>query len=76
MSIVTEMYNECYDDGVKEVVHAIWNPDRSPEGVFCPKCDTWMDDYEGQPDKCPNCVVKLDGWIDIRDYEKEKENES
>ena len=53
-------------------------PDRAIDGVFCPKCNTWMDDYYGQPDKCPNCGVKLDGWIDIRDYEKgdkEKENE-
>ena len=55
---------------MKEAVHAIWNPDRCPEGVFCPKCDTWMDDYEGQPDKCPNCGVGLDGWIDIRDLKK------
>ena len=61
---------------MEETVHAVWNPDRALEGVFCPKCDTWMNDYEGQPDKCPNCGVRLDGWIDIRDYEKEKENKN
>ena len=57
---------------MSDVVHAIWNPDRCEEGVFCPKCDTWMDDYQCQPDKCPNCGVELDGWIDIRDLKKEK----
>ena len=56
---------------MSDVVHAVWNPDRCEEGVFCPKCDTWMDDYQGQPDKCPNCGVELDGWIDIRDLKKE-----
>ena len=48
---------------MSEIFHAIWDPDRCPEGVFCPRCDTWMDDHEGQPDKCPNCGVELDGWI-------------
>ena len=51
-----------------EIVNAIWNPDRALEGVFCPRCGTWMDDYNEQPDKCPNCGVKLNGWISIRDY--------
>lgn len=45
------------------IFNAIWDPDRCPEGVFCPRCGTWMDDYRGQPDKCPKCGVKLDGWI-------------
>lgn len=56
-----------------EIVHAIWNPNRALEGVFCPICDTYMDDYEGIPDNCPDCGVKLDGWINIKDYEREKE---
>lgn len=56
-----------------DIVHAIWNPDKAIEGVFCPRCNTWIDDYYGQPDKCPTCGVRLDGWIDIRDFNKEKE---
>lgn len=56
---------------MSDVFHAVWDPDRCEEGVFCPKCDTWMDDYNGQPDKCPNCGVRLEGWINIRDL-KEK----
>ena len=64
---------DCYDVGryIKtdpDVVHAIWDPDRCRDGVFCPRCDTWMDDYNGQPDKCPNCGVRLEGWINMRDY--------
>ena len=46
---------------MSDVVHAIWNHYRGEEGVFCPKCDTWMDDYMSQPDKCPNCGVRLEG---------------
>ena len=57
---------------MSDVVHAVWDPDRGEEGVFCPKCDTWMDDYYGQPDKCPNCGVRLEGWIDARDLKKLK----
>ena len=65
--------DDCYDAGryIKtdpDVVHAIWDPDRCRDGVFCPRCDTWMDDYNGQPDKCPNCGVRLEGWINARDY--------
>ena len=63
-------YQEC---ATEKIVSAVWDPDRCEEGVFCPICDTWMDDYEGQPDKCPNCGVKLDGWNYVRDFEKEKE---
>lgn len=62
------MPNMVNDD--EETVHAIWDPDRCADGVFCPRCNTWMDDYEGLPDKCPDCGVKLDGWIDIKDYKK------
>lgn len=29
-------------------------------------CDCWMDDYYGQPDKCPRCGQVLEGWIDGR----------
>lgn len=43
---------------------AIWDPDKALEGVFCPTCDTWMDDYYGQPEKCPACGQELSGWID------------
>lgn len=57
---------------MKKIFSSVWDPDRCEEGVFCPICDTWMDDYKGQPDKCPNCGVKLDGWNYIRDFEKEK----
>ena len=42
---------------------AIWNPDKALEGVFCPTCGCWMDDYYGQPDKCPRCGQALEGWI-------------
>ena len=43
---------------------AIWDPDKALEGVFCPTCGCWMDDYYGQPDKCPKCGKALEGWID------------
>lgn len=43
---------------------AIWNPDKALEGVFCQTCGCWMDDYYGQPDKCPRCGRALEGWID------------
>lgn len=45
---------------------AIWNPEKCLEGVFCPTCDQWMDDYEGQPDECPRCKQRLSGWVDGR----------
>jgi len=54
----------------EEVFHAVWNPDKALDGVFCPKCDAWMDDYYGQPDRCPECNVKLDGWVDGREKVK------
>ena len=43
---------------------AIWDPDKALEGVFCPTCGCWMDDYYVQPDKCPRCGQSLEGWID------------
>jgi len=46
----------------------IWNPEKAIEGVFCPTCGFWMDDYEGQPEKCPKCSQKLSGWIDGRKH--------
>lgn len=52
---------------MNEKSHWVWNPDRALEGVFCPKCDVWIDDYYGLPDKCPKCGVELDGWRDIDD---------
>lgn len=52
---------------MSEEFPAIWNPNRAIEGVFCPKCDYWMDNYYGQPDKCPKCGVKLSGWVDGRE---------
>lgn len=45
---------------------AIWNPDKALEGVFCPTCGCWMDDYYGQPDKCHKCGQVLEGWMDER----------
>ena len=45
---------------------AIWDPDKALEGVFCPTCGCWMDDYYGQPDKCPRCGQVLEGWMDGR----------
>lgn len=47
---------------------AIWNPEKAIEGVFCPTCGKWMDDYMGQPEKCPKCSQKLAGWIDEREH--------
>lgn len=49
-----------------EPLPAIWNPDKALEGVFCPTCGCWMDDYYGQPDKCPKCGQVLEGWTDMR----------
>lgn len=49
------------------IYHWVWNPDRAIEGVFCQKCDTWLDDYWDRPDICPKCGVRLEGWIDGRD---------
>lgn len=48
----------------EKVVHAVWNPEKALEGVFCPECGTWMNDYYGQPERCPECGVKLEGWVD------------
>ena len=45
---------------------AIWDPDKALEGVFCPTCGCWMDDYYGQPDKCPRCGQVLEDWTDER----------
>lgn len=64
--------------GIDKVYHAIWNPEKCLEGVFCPKCNCFMDDYYEIPDECPRCGVKLSGaWIDGRELNnnnKEKEN--
>ena len=49
---------------MKESKPAIWNPDKAIEGVFCPTCGNWIDDYTGQPENCPKCGQKLSGWID------------
>lgn len=46
---------------------AIFDSKRALEGVFCPKCDCWMDDIYGQPDKCPRCGEPLDGLEDVDD---------
>lgn len=54
-------------------LHAIWNPDKALEGVFCPKCSCWMDNYYGQPDTCPKCGVELEGWVDGRELNKKGE---
>ena len=51
---------------VNEPLPAVWNPDKALEGVFCPTCGQWMDDYYGQLDKCPRCGQDLEGWIDGR----------
>ena len=70
---------DCYHAGqyIKpDVVQAVWYPYRCGKGVFCSRCDISMDDYNGQPDKCLNCGVRLEGWIDIRDLKKEKKNEN
>lgn len=48
---------------------AIWNPDKAAEGVFCPTCKKWIDDYNGQPEQCPWCAQKLSGWIDGRQHQ-------
>lgn len=47
---------------------AIWNPEKALEGVFCPTCQKWIDDYNGQPEQCPWCAQKLSGWIDGRQH--------
>ena len=50
---------------MKESKPAIWNPDKAIEGVFCPTCGNWIDDYTGQPENCPKCGQKLyrvDRW--------------
>lgn len=46
---------------------AIWNPDKSADGVFCPTCKKWIGDYKEQPEQCPWCTQKLYGWIDERE---------
>lgn len=53
---------------MKESKPAIWNPDKAIEGVFCPTCGNWIDDYTGQPENCPKCGQKLSGWIDGRKH--------
>lgn len=47
---------------------AIWNPEKAIEGVFCPTCNTWYDDYYGQPERCEKCGQVLSGWIDGREH--------
>lgn len=32
---------------MEESKPAIWNPDKALEGVFCPTCGNWIDDYTG-----------------------------
>lgn len=56
---------------MEESKPAIWNPDKAPEGVFCPTCGNWIDDYTGQPENCPECGQKLSGWIDGRKHPPE-----
>jgi hypothetical protein len=56
---------------MKESKPAIWNPDKAIEGVFCPTCGNWIDDYTGQPENCPKCGQKLSGWIDGRKHPPE-----
>jgi hypothetical protein len=56
---------------MEESKPAVWNPDKAPEGVFCPTCGSWIDDYTGQPEKCPKCGQKLSGWIDGRKHPPE-----
>lgn len=53
---------------MEESKPAVWNPDKALEGVFCPTCGSWIDDYTGQPEKCPKCGQKLSGWIDGRKH--------
>lgn len=43
----------------EEQHQVIYDPERAIEGVFCPKCDRWIDDYYGLPENCPKCGVKL-----------------
>lgn len=56
---------------MEESKPAIWNPDKALEGVFCPTCGNWIDDYTGQPENCPECEQKLSGWIDGRKHPPE-----
>lgn len=60
----------------KKAVHAIWNPEKALEGVFCPKCGVWMDDYYGQPETCPKCGIELEGWVDGRKGDTERDEKS
>ena len=43
---------------------AIWDSDKALEDVFCPTCETWMDDYYRQLEKRPTCRKELSGQID------------
>lgn len=56
---------------MEESKPAIWNPDKALEGVFCPTCGNWIDDYTGQPENCPECGQKLSGWTDGRKHPPE-----
>ena len=56
---------------MEESKPAVWNPDKAIEGVFCPTCGSWIDDYTGQPEKCPECGQKLSGRIDGRKHPPE-----
>lgn len=53
---------------MEESKPAIWNPDKALEGVFCPTCGNWLDDYTGQPENCQKCGQELSGWIDGRKH--------
>lgn len=56
---------------MEESKPAVWNPDKALEGVFCPTCGSWIDDYTGQPENCPKCGQELSGWIDGRKHPPE-----
>ena len=49
----------------------IFDSERAVEGVFCSKCDCWIDDIYGEPDKCPNCGETFDGWVSAFDKKGE-----
>ena len=35
-----------------------------------------MDDYYGQPETCPKCGIVLEGWVDGREGDMERDEKS
>lgn len=66
-----EYQKEYFEKEGYTIIDNMENAIKAIEGVFCPTCGNWIDDYTGQPENCPKCGQKLSGWIDGRKHPPE-----